>query len=530
MALTGDEVARWAAEEREFSGEISGDRPWSISNLVGDISNVGSSLVGDISNLLGGPSGGSGSARGGGPGSARRPAAYNQPGRFSSSLAHGRGGGSGAPAATGSACVDQLFDGLIDNVDGFFNAKAEMLRSIFVSRKQFDNLIQRDCNGNLIGDFMYNWSESELDFMENFLSVFELGLDQLEKFMSMLSSAEDLLKLDECSILYYLRQVLNGPFACAAEDISTLLQGGSINILASINDGIGSLGNAVRNNISNTVYGLEPVNAALDLYNKLPPYMQENIREGTKTVTNVFQFNMEQVYSDNGKPMINRNPQLRVNSEYSQGFTNLASGALMLKDIPFFNEIKNIATDLFGSIQDVLGEVGSRIFEFRKFVNIFYQEGNQALGVLNAVNRLLVSLDRTEYSVNNRVVLMECKSVLTNILGTPIDSDTTYDLTMQTEDGIYDLYSLDGMWDPNGGRTPITGVLDPWDGVDGGGGGGRWPTHGDPFDKDPWTTAGTTSPVITVRTTPGGLDGIDGVEKMKKRLCQEEDECKEFNF
>jgi len=438
---------------------------------------------------------------------ALRHAAYNQPGRFSSSLAHGRGGGSGAPAATGSACVDQLFDGLIDNVDGFFNAKAEMLRSIFVSRKQFENLIQRDCDGNLIGDFMYNWSESELDFMENFLSVFELGLDQLEKFMSMLSSAEDLLKLDECSILYYLRQILNGPFACAAEDISTLLQGGSINILASINDGIGSLGNAVRNNISNTVYGLEPVNAALDLYNKLPPYMQENIREGTKAVTNVFQFNMEQVYSDNGKPMINRNPQLRVNSEYSQGFTNLASGALMLKDIPFFNEIKNIATDLFGSIKDVLGEVGSRIFEFRKFVNIFYEEGSQALGVLNAVNRLLVSLDRTEYSVNNRVVQMECKSVLTNILGTPIDSDTTYDLTMQTEDGIYDLYTLGGMWDPNGGRTPITGTLDPW-------------------DDDPWTTGGTTAPVIAVRTTPAPA----GVEEMKKRLCQEEDECKEFNF
>jgi len=36
--------------------------------------------------------------------------------------------------------------------------------------------------------------------------------------------------------------------------------------------------------------------------------------------------------------------------------------------------------------------------------------------------------------------------------------------------------------------------------------------------------------VITVRTTPGGL-GRDGrTEEMKKRLCQEEDECKEFNF
>jgi hypothetical protein len=216
---------------------------------------------------------------------------------------------------------------------------------------------------------------------------------------------------------------------------------------------------------------------------------------------------MEQVYSDNGKPMINRNPQLRVNSEYSQGFTNFASGALMLKDVPFFNEIRSISSDLFGSIKDVLGEVGYRLFEFRKFVNIFYQEGNQALGVLNAVNRLLVSLDRTEYAVSNKVIQMKCEAALTNILGTPIDSDSTYDLTMQVGDGIYDLYTLGGLWDPDGGRTVITGDTD------------------DDSD-DPWTVAGTTAPVVDVRTTPGPIS----VEEMKKRLCQEEDECKELNF
>ncbi len=405
-----------------------------------------------------------------------------------------------------SACVDQLFDGLIDNVDGFFNAKAEMLRSIFVSRKQFENLIQRDCDGNLIGDYMYNWSESELDFMENFLSVFELGLDQLEKFMSMLSSVEDLLRLDEASILYYLRQILNGPFACAAEDISALLSGRSLNILASVNDGIGSLGNAVRNNISNTVYGLEPVNAAIDLYNKLPPYMQENVRDATKAVTNVFQLNMEQAYSDNTLPFINKLPKLRINSEFSQGFTNFAAGSLMLKDVPFFNKLRGISNQLFGSIKGVLGEVGYKLFQFRKFTNIFYQEGNQALGILNAVNRLLISLDRTEYIVNNKVIQMKCESALTNILGTPIDTNSTYDLTMQVGDGIYDLYTLGGLWDPDGGRTVVTGDTD--DDVD-----------------DPWTTAGTTAPVIDI-TPPGPISE----EEMKKRLCEEDVECKEFVF
>ena len=402
-----------------------------------------------------------------------------------------------------SACVDQLFDGLIDNVDGFFNAKAEMLRSLFVTRKQFDNLIQRDCNGNLVGDFMYNWSESELDFMENFLSIFELGLDQLEKFMGMLSSVEDLLKLDECTILYYLRQIMNGPFACAAEDLATLMSGGSLDILGSINDGIGGLGNAVRSNLSNTVYGLEPVNAALDLYNKLPPYMQENLRESTKAVTNVFQFNMESAYYDTHKPMINRFPQLRINNEYSQGFTNFASGALMLKDVGFFNKIRNISNQLFSSINSILGPIGSKIFQFRKFVNIFYQEGNQALGVLNAVNRLLVSLDRTEYAVNNKIIKMRCESALTNILGTPIDSNSTFDLTMVTENGEYDLYTLNGMWDTWNGRTK--------------------PDTDTPGDGDLTTPAPIQ--VIDVTTTPGLSD-----EDMKKRLCEEEEECKDLNF
>ena len=219
-----------------------------------------------------------------------------------------------------SACVDKLINELVDDVNGFFNVKAQVLRSLFVSRKQFENLIVRDCNGKLQGDFMHNFSEAELDFMENYLQIFELGLNQLEKFMSMLSSAEGLLRLDESTILYYLRQLLNGPFSCAAYDLSRIMSGQDLNLLASVNDGIGTLGNAVRSNIATTVYGLEPFNAALDLYNKLPPFMQKNLDDGTRVATNVFSRNFEQnVYLDNTLPFIDKFPILRVNNEYSQG-------------------------------------------------------------------------------------------------------------------------------------------------------------------------------------------------------------------
>ena len=392
-----------------------------------------------------------------------------------------------------SACIDKLVNELVDDVNGFFNVKAQVLRSLFVNRKQFENLIERDCDGKLNGQFMHNYSESDLDFMENYLKIFELGLDQLEKFIGMLQSAEGLLNLDECSILYYLRQLLNGPFACAAYDISKLLSGESINLLASVNDGIGTLGNAVRGNISTTVYGLEPFNAALDLYNKLPPYMQDNIQKGTRAATNVFNYNFEcSCYNDNTLPFIDKFPKLRVNNEYSQGFTNFAAGNLNLKDIPFFNNLRDISNNIFDSIKSALGPAANKLFEFRKFVNTFYIKGSEAFTILNGVNRLLISLDRTEYTVKNRIIQQKCESALTSILGFPIDSDQTYDLQFQLGDGVYDLYTLNGLF---GGADGTTSKL---------------PEEIDDIPEEELAAA----PVSVV----------------KKELCEDEGECKDLNF
>ena len=357
-----------------------------------------------------------------------------------------------------SACLNQVVRGLAGDINGFFNNKSEILRSLFVTRKQFENLIERDCDGNLSGPILgHNFDEHELDFMESFLKTFELGLSQLEDFMRKLNSVQGLLQLDECSILYYLRQILNGPFACAAVDITNLI-GGNLNLLQSTNNAIGTLGNAVRSNISTTVYGLEPVNAALDLYNHLPPKMQENIDNGIKSATNVFNYNQEGgVYQYNTLPYIDKLPKERVNSEWQQGFTNFASGNLMLKDITFFNNLKNISDNIFGSIEMTLGVAANKIYKFQKLTNQFYARSNRAYGTLGAVNRLLISLNRTEYTTTNKIIQKECKQIQTDILGTSITNDSTYsDQTMQTNDGIYNLSTLDGQGGiPNAPTRPL---------------------------------------------------------------------------
>ena len=395
-----------------------------------------------------------------------------------------------------SACIDKLVNDLVNDVNGFFNVKAQVLRSLFINKKQFENLIERDCDGKLNGQFQHNYTESDLDFMENFLKIFELGLDQLETFIGMLQSAEGLLKLDECSILYYLRQLLNGPFACAAYDISKLASGESINLLASVSDGIGTLGNAVRGNISTTVYGLEPFNAALDLYNNLPPYMQQNIQDSTRAATNVFNYNFENsVFNDNTLPFIDKFPKLRVNNEWSKGFTDFASACLNLKDIPLFNDLQDISNNIFESIKTALGPAANRLFEFRKLVNSFYIQGSEAFTILNGVNRLLISLDRTEYTVKNRVIQQKCESALTSILGFPITSNNTYELQIQVGNGIYNLYTLNGLF----------------------GGGNEGTTNKRPGPEE-------------IELIPEEELEAASVTVVKKDLCADKEECKDLDF
>ena len=221
--------------------------------------------------------------------------------------------------------------------------------------------------------------------------------------------------------------------------------------------------------------------------------MQDNIQKGTKAATNVFNYNFESsCYNDNTLPFIDKFPKLRVNNEYSQGFTNFAAGNLNLKDIPFFNNLRDISNNIFESIKSALGPAANKLFEFRKFVNTFYIRGSEAFTILNGVNRLLISLDRTEYTVKNRIIQQKCESALTSILGFPIDSDQTYDLQFQLGDGVYDLYTLNGLF---GGADGTTSKL---------------PEEIDDIPEEELAAA----PVSVV----------------KKELCEDEGECKDLNF
>jgi len=224
--------------------------------------------------------------------------------------------------------------------------------------------------------------------------------------------------------------------------------------------------------------------------------MQQNIQDSTRAATNVFNYNFENsVFNDNTLPFIDKFPKLRVNNEWSKGFTDFASACLNLKDIPLFNDLQDISNNIFESIKTALGPAANRLFEFRKLVNSFYIQGSEAFTILNGVNRLLISLDRTEYTVKNRVIQQKCESALTSILGFPITSNNTYELQIQVGNGIYNLYTLNGLF----------------------GGGNEGTTNKRPGPEE-------------IELIPEEELEAASVTVVKKDLCADKEECKDLDF
>ena len=91
-----------------------------------------------------------------------------------------------------------------------------------------------------------------------------------------------------------------------------------------------------------------------------------------------------------------------------------------------------------------MGVTANKIYRFQKLTNIFAGKANKAFGVLSAVNRLLLSLDRTEYTTTNKIIQKKCEQIKTNIYGSTITDNNTYKQQMVTNDGAYDMYTLDG--------------------------------------------------------------------------------------
>ena len=245
------------------------------------------------------------------------------------------------------------------------NNKVEILRAICFDKTDYEEIKN-------FGDY---FTDDEIDFMIEFKKIYELGYNQLYKFIDKLD--QDGSKLDETSIEYYVEIIKAGPLATFAEDYVTK---NDKKYFGKYPDSLGSNGNQSITMTSNPYYGDEfPLGVSVDLYNKLPLVSQVTLPSAIKITEEVFKENMYcAVVMDNTLPLADKNPQGRYKEE--KEWAKKSNGSLGVKDFDYLQAVKDAAPQIFEKVKTSLGEENNRLFEYKKTTNPFSSEDNLSIG------------------------------------------------------------------------------------------------------------------------------------------------------
>tara|TARA_R110002012_G_scaffold296957_1_gene494668 strand:+ start:2323 stop:4047 length:1725 start_codon:yes stop_codon:yes gene_type:complete len=250
-----------------------------------------------------------------------------------------------------------------------FNNKVEILRALETTKDQFNSLIQEDCEGNSRGPVLgHTFSEDDKEFMESFKKVSQLGLNQLERFVDKLQT--DNQKIDEYSVLYYIRQLLNGPFSNFARGF-----GRGQGVFSQAPDILGSIGekltrpflgeNIARPCSSTPVFTGHAMPVSPEIYNKSPRFIQQALGDITRATASVFNENfLSSIFHANTLPYIDKQNRARIAQEPGQGFTFVSSGGLGGESLGaggLANLAGGFVGDLAGGIADGLTGLGQNL-------------------------------------------------------------------------------------------------------------------------------------------------------------------------
>jgi len=245
------------------------------------------------------------------------------------------------------------------------NNKIELLRSILFDEEDYQyytELVEQKA-----------FTEKEIEFMIEFKKIYEYGLNQLEKFVNKLD--EEGKELDSFSILYYVHALSRGPFGKFLPEYTK-----DKKYFILIPDSMGNNGNVVlsHQNVSLQLTDQRiPYGTTVDIYNKLPLFIQKNLEVTTKNVENVFRNNVySSIIIDNTLPCIDKKPQDRADKEYTGNWVYESNGSYCLKDLLSYNNLMEITDDIFLQIKELIGEENFRVYKDLKKFNQYSTEYN----------------------------------------------------------------------------------------------------------------------------------------------------------
>lgn len=230
--------------------------------------------------------------------------------------------------------------------------KIEILRAIEFTKDDLKDIT------NL--DEITMFSDKDKEFIEEFKKIYELGVNQLEKFINKLDSEGS--ELDEYSIQYYTHQLFNGPLSQYTAQLSK-----DKKYFSNIPDILGRCGNveSTSSNISMIRSSQTPTGQHIDVFNKIPNFLQTLAYDAANITEDIFRIGMQSTI------LVEKDPQKRSDTEDSGSWQTTSHGTYCVRDRAFYNVLKNSNTQIFDKVKSKIGDENYRIFYDRKNINPF---------------------------------------------------------------------------------------------------------------------------------------------------------------
>jgi len=276
-----------------------------------------------------------------------------------------------------------------------------------------------------------SFTEKEIEFMVEFKKIYELGLNQLEKFIDKLDKEGN--ELDTYSITYYVDILNNGPLGSYVRQLSK-----DKKYFLNTPDTLGNVGNKNRtaSNVTAFLTDDHQLGTAVDTYNKLPGFIQETLKSAIEQTENVFRSSLNSsMVIDNTLPIVDKSNQMRHDEEPSGKWVFRSNGNFLVKDSQYYTIIDEISTTIFDKIKQFLGEENFRIYKDKKEYSPFDSEKNQSEATNNKINKNITVGDTQQ-------------EVTLDLMGDEFDSvdrrNSVLKIENEDKDKEYKLYTVKG--------------------------------------------------------------------------------------
>lgn len=244
---------------------------------------------------------------------------------------------------------------------------------------------------NTITNLADSFTEKEIEFMVEFKKIYELGLDQLKKFIDKLDKEGK--DLDTYTIQYYVDILTNGPLGSYVRQFSEFKK-----YFVNTPDTLGMLGNKNYSPENITIFSTDnyPLGCATDTFNKLPRFIQDGLKNGIKQVEDVFRTSLKSSSEvDNTLPIVDKSNQKRHDEEPSGKWVLRSNGNFMVKDSYYYQVIDDISQDIFDKVKLEIGEEDFRVYKDKKQYSPFDSDKNESTSTNNKIKKNITENGKT---------------------------------------------------------------------------------------------------------------------------------------